>query len=80
METIKLKAHIGSDGLLKLELPTNLQGTDAEIVIVLHPTHEEKTDAPGWPIGYFEQIDRIEADDMTERPAQGLLEEREPIE
>ena len=80
METIKIKAHIGSDGLLKLELPTNLQDVEAEVVVVLHPTPQKAIDALGWPINYFERIDRIEADDMTERPEQGVLEEREPIE
>ena len=39
MQTVKLKAHIGSDGLLKLEMPVGAANVDAEVVIIytLHP-------------------------------------------
>jgi hypothetical protein len=34
METIKLKAHIGSDGLLKLETPLHVTDADVEVIII----------------------------------------------
>ncbi|MDQ7025625.1 MAG: hypothetical protein Q9P01_13940 [Anaerolineae bacterium] len=80
METIKLRAHIGSDGILKLEMPTNFKNVDAEVVIVLQPTPEKVTDGYGWPVDYFEVLDALEADDIIERPPQGDFEERETIE
>jgi hypothetical protein len=80
METIKLRAHIDSDGVLKLEMPTNFKNIDADVIVVLQPASEQETDALGWPIGYFEEVYGILADDPIERGAQGEFEEREPIE
>ena len=80
METIKLKAHIGSDGILKLEMPTHFKDVDTEVVVVLHPTSPQSHHEIDWAIDYFKAIDAIEADDMIERPDQGQFEMREPIE
>jgi hypothetical protein len=40
MQTIKLTAHVGSDGLLKLEVPVDAADVDADVVIIytLHAT------------------------------------------
>ena len=80
METIKLKTRIGSDGVLRLEMPTRFKDVDTEIVVVLQPEPDEPRDALGWPVGYFEKIDAIIADDIIERGDQGVFEEREPLE
>ena len=34
MQTIKLRTHIGSDGLLKLEVPVEMANVDADVVII----------------------------------------------
>lgn len=75
METIKLTTHIDDTGTLHLELPTNLANREVEVLVVLHPT-----DTRGWPVNYFAAMDAIEADDLLERPDQGIFEEREPLE
>ena len=80
MQTHKLKATIGDDGLLKIALPTDLKNVDAEIVLVLQPLRNGETDAMGYPVDYFEQIDSVDADDILERADQGTFEEREPLE
>jgi len=36
MESVKIKAHVGTDGILKLELPVDVVDTDVELVIVMH--------------------------------------------
>lgn len=79
MKTILLQTTIGDDGVLKIETPTEYKNISAEVVLVIQPA-EKDTTARGDPAGYFEAIDAIEADDMLERPAQGTLEDREPIE
>lgn len=33
MHTIKLKTHIGEDGLLKLELPVGISNQDLEVLL-----------------------------------------------
>jgi hypothetical protein len=80
METIKLKVHIDNDGLLKLEVPSKYRNIDMELVLVLQPVETEETDELGWPIGYFEEVYGILADDPIERGDQGVFEEREPFE
>lgn len=68
METIRLKTHIGSDGLLKLELPTGVKDTDAEIVIVytVDQSAEEESQAE-WE-AFIDKTYGILADDPIERP------------
>jgi hypothetical protein len=80
METIKLKVHIGPDGLLKIEMPTQLRNIETEVVVVLQTPEVEPRDANGYPPDYFEAIDAIQADDLIERPAQPPLDVREPFE
>lgn len=41
METIKLKGHIGTDGILQIQTPTNLKDTSVEVVMVVQPLSEE---------------------------------------
>lgn len=35
MQTITLKTHVASDGVMKLEIPTNLADQEVEIVVVI---------------------------------------------
>jgi thiamine biosynthesis protein ThiC len=37
METMKLRAHIGADGILQLQTPTDLKDTLVEVVVVVQP-------------------------------------------
>jgi hypothetical protein len=80
METIKLKAHVGSDGLLKLKLPTGVTNRELEVVVVMQPLEEEEVDELGWPIGFFDRTYGALADDPIERPPQPPLEKRDEIE
>lgn len=80
METIKLQARIGEDGVLKLEVPTGLSARDVEVVLVLQATAPQAVDAKGWPVGFFDRTYGALADDPIERPPQLPLEERDPIE
>lgn len=80
METMKVKAQIGEDGVLKLEVPTGLSAREVEVLLVLETIEMQATDENGWPIGFFERTYGILADDPIERPAQFPLEERDEIE
>ncbi len=37
METMKLRSHIGTDGILQIETPTNLKDISVEVVVVVQP-------------------------------------------
>ena len=81
MKTIHLKAAIGEDGLLKIETPTDYRNVAAEVILVLNPVQNEPhLTAQGYPIDFFEQLDAMAADDLMERPEQGVAETREPLE
>jgi hypothetical protein len=62
METIKLKTRTDSKGTLRLDLSTQLTNCNVEVLVVLQPSEEKGVDSNGWPLGYFEEIDAIEAD------------------
>ena len=81
MKTIHLKASIGNDGLLKIETPTEYRNVAAEVILVLNPVQKETqmTDQ-GYPIDFFERLDAIQADDLIERPEQGVAETRESLD
>jgi len=79
MKTILLQTTIGDDGVLKIETPTEYKNISAEVVLVIQPAEKDATSL-GYPLHYFEAIDAIEADDMVERPVQGIFEDRKPIE
>lgn len=42
METIKLRSHIGSDGILLLQMPTEFKDTSVEVVVVVQPLASEE--------------------------------------
>jgi short-subunit dehydrogenase involved in D-alanine esterification of teichoic acids len=43
METIKLRSHIGSDGLLLLQMPADFKNTSVEVVVIVQPLSSEQT-------------------------------------
>jgi len=81
MQTLTLKAHADQDGIIRLEIPTQITNQEVEIVVVMQTSaSEEAVDAMGYPLGYFEEIDRIVADDMIEREQPYDLDERDELE
>ncbi len=76
METFKLHTYIGTDGLLKVELPTEIRNAACDIVIVLAVRSEPDSD---W-VDFVNRTYGSLADDPIERPAPLRLEERDPIE
>jgi len=43
METMKHIAHIGTDGILQIMMPTDFQDTSVEVVVVVQPLSSEET-------------------------------------
>ncbi|WP_322746147.1 hypothetical protein [Nostoc sp. LEGE 06077] len=37
METMKLQSHIGTDGILQIQTPTDLKDTLVEVVVIIQP-------------------------------------------
>jgi short-subunit dehydrogenase involved in D-alanine esterification of teichoic acids len=43
METRKLRSQIGTDGILQIQMPTELKNTSVEVVVVVQPLSSEET-------------------------------------
>jgi hypothetical protein len=43
METMKLRAHIGVDGILQIQTPTDFKDTSVEVVVVVQPLADTST-------------------------------------
>lgn len=41
METMKLRSHIGTDGILILQMPTEFKDTSVEVLVVVQPLTSE---------------------------------------
>jgi hypothetical protein len=74
MQTISLRSHVGSDGVLHLAVPVGLQNTDLDIVLVVNPS------APvNWQPGFFEEVIGSWAGEPLTRPEQPPMEVRDEI-
>jgi len=45
MQTIQLRTRVGSDGVLKLEIPLRAREADLEVVVVVQPSASESSRA-----------------------------------
>lgn len=81
MLTIPAKSRTTADGTLLLEVPTGIPDAEVEVVIVIEPVQHSGGDASKdeWPEGYFEMF-ATPPEVELERPPQGELQERLPIE
>jgi hypothetical protein len=43
METMKLRSHIGPDGILQIQMPADFKDTSVEVVVVVQPLSSEET-------------------------------------
>ena len=80
MEAIKLKTHVGTDGMLKLEVPTSFSNSDLEVIVVVSSTtpQPENFDRAEW-LAFIEATAGSLADDPIERGSQGTYEIRDEI-
>src|SRR5262245_37519205 len=59
MKTVNLTTRVGSDGVLRLEVPVDVTNTELEVVLVLQPMAPAPANTPearGWPPGYFDEV------------------------
>lgn len=58
MQTITLRAHVGKDGILHLDVPVALQDADLEITLTIQPsppTQVTTSEELGWSPGFFDR-------------------------
>ena len=49
METMKVRSHIGADGMLQIQMPTDFKDTSVEVVLVVQPLSHQETAASEEP-------------------------------
>jgi hypothetical protein len=52
MQSIQLTTHIGENGILKVQMPSEMKDTDLEIMIIFQPVLKKQ----GWQLGFFEEV------------------------
>lgn len=82
MQSITLRSHIGSDGILHLDVPVGVHDAEIEVTVTIQPVDpqpEAKTpEELGWPPGFFDRTFGSIPD--LEREPQGEIQEREPFD
>lgn len=63
MYCIKIRQRVGADGILHLEIPTEIQGAEVEVMVSYQEIAPQEVDERGWPLGFFERIYGVCADD-----------------
>jgi len=80
LHSITLQSHVGSDGVLKLQVPVGIKDVDLEVVLIVQPLSNstERARQP-WPAGFFEQTFGSLRDMPLVREPQGEYEQREDV-
>lgn len=55
MQSHTLQAHVGKDGILKLEMPVGISNADLEIILVLNPVNVSPL-LVEWSSAFFNEI------------------------
>jgi hypothetical protein len=84
MESIKLKSHVGDDGILQIQIPVGLKNEDLEVMVIFQPlkspdSNSETLESKGWQPGFFEEVIGSWEGDPLERPEQLPYEVREEL-
>ncbi|MBW4578654.1 MAG: hypothetical protein KME42_03655 [Tildeniella nuda ZEHNDER 1965/U140] len=83
MQRITLRSHVGSDGVLHLQVPDDLKDQDVSITIQPIPANLDRKLGVelGWPEGFFaETAGAFADDDSFVRQPQGEYEARVLLE
>lgn len=79
MQRITLHSHVGSDGILHLEVPVGLHDAGVEVTVTIQPVTPAKAKTPeelGYPPDFFEKTaGRFQDEPLVQYP-QGQLQER----
>lgn len=79
-QTINICSHVGSDGILKLEVPVDMTDTDIVVTVIVKssssPSNALSLEKLGWTPGFFEQTFGAWEGEPLSREPQGQINER----
>jgi hypothetical protein len=83
MQNIKLRTHIGPDGILNLRIPVGLPEKVVEVIVIVQDIPilppPATPEALGWPPGFFEETFGSFRDTPLAREPQGEYEQRDEL-
>ncbi len=62
MESFKVISHVGSDGILHLDVPVGITNEELDVMVIVNPLKSSilsilKVETPqGWMPGFFEEV------------------------
>ena len=76
-QTINICSHVGSDGILKLEVPVDMTDTDIVVTVIVKslssPSNALSPEKSGWTPGFFEQTLGAWEGELLSRELQGEI-------
>lgn len=83
MQSIQLKVHVGSDGVLQVQMPSEYKNMDLEAIVIFQPVPSQESvktpESSGWQPGFFEEVIGGWVGDPLVRENQGDYEVREKL-
>jgi hypothetical protein len=79
MQTLTIRARSDHEGVVKLEIPTNMADREVEIVLVVQAYEDEPLDEMGYPVGYFDETYGSFANEPLERSQPPYPDARDEI-
>lgn len=79
MRAVQFHSHVGTDGVLKVEVPVGVTDTDLDVVVIVSPAETAGAISGNWPPHFFEETFGALADHRFERPPQGEYETRDTL-
>lgn len=76
MQSIKLCSHVGSDGILHLDIPTGMSDHKIEVTVTIQSVTPTKR---GWLPGFFEEVIGGWVGEPLQRADQGEYDTRETL-
>lgn len=77
MNSVQLKTRVGTDGVLKLEIPVEVKEAELDVLVVFQPlARTPAVDELGWPVGFFKTVAGGWQGEPLSRAPQGDYEDR----
>ena len=78
MQSIKLNSHVGSDGILHLDVPVDVKNAELEVVVTVRNINSTSKSSE-WSPGFFKKTAGAWEGKPLEREPQGEYENREEL-
>lgn len=78
MQSIKVRSHVGLDGILHLDIPVGMHDSEVEVTVQVQPV-DSTLQGKGWPPGFFEETFGSFKDDPLVIDSEGVLKEENEL-